>query len=213
MKTQQEQDIHLVFIDGTRYVYFGEIVDSELRFSLRDSSSNVIEKKISDWNDGEWHNLIFTKWGNTQADIEIYLDGVASGIVKTSDTLTGAGVLTKDFFIGAINSDGSPVLYFNGSLKDIRIYNESLTASQVEMLYNNSEWLTEGNFTIMDNLTFRARSYNGTGWTAEATANEDYTVAITQSYASAIFEGEKANYEFNITKGGQCIKHYFIFVL
>ena len=146
---------------------------------------------INDVDLNEWHSYTITVENYTCL---MYQDGNLLSAVDSTVTHN----ITLNEIGGADGSDGD---LFNGSMRDIRIYNSSLTPSQIEMLYNNSEWLTEGNFTIMDNLTFRARSYNGTGWTAEATANEDYTVAITQSYASAIFEGEKANYEFNITKG------------
>ena len=69
-------------------------------------------------------------------DSNISVDGVASSTMDTGwhnvVITTDSGINVSDLKIGkAIN-------YFNGTIDNIRIYNQSLTAEQVQFLYSNS---------------------------------------------------------------------------
>jgi hypothetical protein len=84
------------------------------------SNSNV-------FNDEQWHNSIFVFNGTK---LDFYVDG----ILQTQNAPIG-GSSTQNFFIGAKSSNTN---YFNGIIDDVRIYNRSLTASEVRELYNES---------------------------------------------------------------------------
>jgi len=200
--TRQNDNYNRILIDKKLSYYPGlTIKGANQQIWFYPTSGESADIRYEDWEN--WHHIVLTITNNSGVnESRIYYDGnIMEWLASGSTTFNISTLHPFDNAENLYLMGGTANRWVNGSIKDVRIYNYSLTPSQVKMVYNNSEWLTEGNFTIMDNLTFRARSYNGTGWTAEATANEDYTVAITQSYASAIFEGEKANYEFNITKG------------
>jgi hypothetical protein len=86
-------------------------------------------------NDGQWHNVAMTR-NATTGQVQLYVDGVLNG-TGTFDT----GAKTSQFsVIGALadvaNNGTTPTgdNYFNGSIDEVRIYNQLLTASDIKSL-------------------------------------------------------------------------------
>ena len=84
-------------------------------------------------NDGNWHNVAFTRDAATGL-CQVYIDGVldASGTSETGDEtslfrLIGA---RSDVAGDGVTSQGAT--YFNGSLDDVRIYNQVLSAGDIQ---------------------------------------------------------------------------------
>ena len=79
--------------------------------------------------DNEWHHVCIT-FNNNKADL--YLDGEPKE--WTGFPLVGTQIDTKqtDLFIGATPWGH----YFDGSIDDVRIYNKSLSASEVQNLFS-----------------------------------------------------------------------------
>jgi hypothetical protein len=86
-----------------------------------------------DLNNSEWHNIIFTLATNeTRTNISVYVDGVYKG---NSDTDLLSSVDTADDLqIGMFRSDTDS--YLAGILDDVRIFNRTLTATEVTSVYN-----------------------------------------------------------------------------
>ncbi len=101
-------------------------------------------------NDGIWHNIVGIKNATTAL---YYLDGiyggsannVATGSIDTSGSCDALAVYCVDYA-------GNP---FQGAIDEVRIYNRSLNATEVQNLYNLgsyhisdwSDWSSENNLT------------------------------------------------------------------
>jgi hypothetical protein len=124
--------------DGTGYIYAGRNnkILNQSQFLFHDGVTSIgVQYTNSKWRDGNWHLLTFLKSGNTQADLKIYIDGVEiTTSIFASGTL-GSHALTKNFFIGADNANGTPKYFINALIDDVRIYNRALTAEEVMALY------------------------------------------------------------------------------
>ena len=78
--------------------------------------------------DGNWHHVVATYDGSVA---KVYLDGNLIGTGSAGAVSTNSG----NFAIGAYNN-GVDAL-FNGSIDQVRIFNDSLTSDEVTQLYNN----------------------------------------------------------------------------
>lgn len=78
--------------------------------------------------DGLWHHVVATYDGS---NVTYYIDGVTSGTVAS----VNPAVTSTDLAIGRRNFVGFNE-YFDGSIDDVRIYNKTLSASEVKQLYN-----------------------------------------------------------------------------
>ncbi len=81
---------------------------------------------------GQWHYVVATWDGTTSANgTKLYLNGVLV------DSQTSTGTTLADTFNlylgGAVNS----TFFYTGQLDDVRVYNRSLTNSEISYLYNN----------------------------------------------------------------------------
>ncbi len=105
------------------------------------SNSQWQRASSSTVNDGNWHLItaVFTTNTTTLAsnDIQVYVDGVLNQGTLSSPA-SGAycdPAANRAVFIGARSLPGATG-YFNGSIDDARIWNTSLTASEILYLYN-----------------------------------------------------------------------------
>lgn len=104
------------------------------------TSANVVTCSVNEINvsststitDTNWHlvGCTITRAGNGQ----VYIDGIANGTATAISSTAMA--TTSNILIGARSY--TPTNYFNGQIDDARIYNYSLTATQVKTLYNEN---------------------------------------------------------------------------
>ena len=86
-------------------------------------------------NNGEWHHLLVIYNPSSQT-INFYLDGVPQSTTYSSqNSLTGFNSFDYAVYLGAHNNADSAGRVFNGSIDEVRIYNRSLSASEVYQLY------------------------------------------------------------------------------
>lgn len=78
----------------------------------------------------EWHHLTCT-WDNSTGNLSIYVDGQLNA--TTTGRTGSVGATTSALEIGRWNSGN----YWNGTLDEIQIFNESLSATQVQLIYEN----------------------------------------------------------------------------
>ena len=93
---------------------------------------------------GIWHNVVLVLSTNTsQGSLTCYIDGMTDYVQKRSND--GVNAFTKiaydrdmRFLIGALEGRpfySTPSQFWSGKLDDIRIYNRSLTSTEVAQLY------------------------------------------------------------------------------
>ena len=95
------------------------------------TSSYTLPSTISTVVDTNWHNVVFVL---TKGDVsKLYLDGVSQndGIVFNGDVKWPASGESR---IGAYRYDNTANL-FNGSIDEVKIYNRSLSATEIQGLY------------------------------------------------------------------------------
>jgi hypothetical protein len=146
----------------------------ELEFTVRDESQNEISVSTDNtYDDGTWHHVVMNKVGNSASDLEIYVDGSqASTSVLSSGTLSDPSDFNVNNFVGAWNAAGTDNRNFPGDLADFRIFNDSLSSSEINTLYNDFladvngdslvtwyEFQEDGGGTVDDRST---NNYDGT---------------------------------------------------
>jgi sporulation protein YlmC with PRC-barrel domain len=136
------------------------------------STQQVTSTGLTNLSSGGWH-YVSAVWKENIA-LEVFVDGILDGSTAASgkNTLRSIGSL---FYLGAGENGG--LKYFNGSIDEARIYNRSLSASEIYELYasnlqkfNSSYWefyvnqsqnattgLADGNYT------YEAISINSSG--------------------------------------------------
>ncbi len=77
----------------------------------------------------KWYYIVTTYNGSKT---KIYLNGVLSDEYDITGTIDSN---SKSLLIGKVDRDDTPYYMFNGSIDEVRIYNRSLSASEVQDLY------------------------------------------------------------------------------
>ncbi len=97
-------------------------------FSLGDVNPNL--NGTTNISDNNWHHCVLTV--DASNNIVLYVDGSSEDTgTKTISRTTGGS-----FAIG-VARNSNPVYYWNGSIDQVRIFNDSLTSDEVSKLYNN----------------------------------------------------------------------------
>lgn len=96
-----------------------------------DFNNESVTSTLDGVNDGGWHFVGFTRMANSN-EIVIYIDGSQS-----NETLNGSINLSvaEDFQIGRSQIGASNSSYYNGQISNLQLYNESLSGTQVDILY------------------------------------------------------------------------------
>ena len=82
-------------------------------------------------NDGTWHHVVATR---ENMYVKIYVDGVY--MISGSYTSTVRFAASNRWSIAQEWDDSTPSDFYTGSVDDVRLYDRSLTAEQVEGLFN-----------------------------------------------------------------------------
>lgn len=89
--------------------------------------------------DGNWHNISVAV--NTSSNtIAIRVDKTAKTTTYVSQLYSGTiPNLLKNFYIGALNNDGSPGTYFTGTLSDLQLLTDVLSSTDVDQWEDGPE--------------------------------------------------------------------------
>ena len=101
----------------------------------------VVSSSNSAFGDGEWHHLVITYGGSGHTSVKIYVDGAED--TSASANITGTvGSITYGLplEIGAYSSTHSDK--YDGSMKQVLIYDDVITSSEVTTLYNSGTPVT-----------------------------------------------------------------------
>jgi len=112
-------------------------------------------------NDGAWHHLAATYNGS---EMRLYIDGALN---SSSTNYSGDLPTNEDnVWIGRHYDHSNSSNYFNGTMDDVRIYNESLSAEQIYQSY------IEGLNGLNTSTIVSHETILGDNWTCEVTPND-----------------------------------------
>ena len=109
-----------------------------LRFTSVKGGAIIINAQSPDNSitDTLWHHVVVQGTGSGN-NITFYIDGTARTTTYNTSFLSfSSGNSTNVLDIGTLNST-SPLLFFNGSIDEVRVYNRALTAQEITTQYNN----------------------------------------------------------------------------
>jgi len=102
------------------------------RFFIWASGSNS-DNSYNDIDDNQWHHMAYT-WDGTTS--KVYKDGALF-----DSLVTGAGTISANndpLILAHTKLSGNTEREFNGKLDDVRVYNKSLSATEIHLIYSAS---------------------------------------------------------------------------
>jgi len=104
-------------------------------YTWNNASGDLYRATSSNVNDGNWHHIVGIRSGET---ISVYVDGVLNQGTQAGNATATVNVSSDaDFYIGVNdNTPSTAVSYYDGVLDDFRMYNRTLSTSEIQMLYN-----------------------------------------------------------------------------
>jgi hypothetical protein len=119
-------------VGGTHYEgYAWRIYNDKLYFGIEDTGNRDASITGSTAiTDGRWHHAVAVRDVSTDK-LYLYLDGVSDAAPVTDTTMTTLET-TFSFWIGRWHTYD---LYFDGSIDDVRVYKQALSAEEIERLY------------------------------------------------------------------------------
>ncbi|MBI4119904.1 MAG: LamG domain-containing protein, partial [Parcubacteria group bacterium] len=95
-------------------------------------ANGAYTSRVFSSSDNNWTHAVAV-WDGSQW--RLYVNGVQD--TNTQGTQTAPYSSTAKFYIGAQDSNGSNIRFFNGLIDEVRIYNRALSAAEVLQLYNS----------------------------------------------------------------------------
>jgi subtilase family serine protease/subtilisin-like proprotein convertase family protein len=124
--TQTNGGLFSVTPSNDRVIY---LQNGKVKAKMNSASAQSILSTNGNFNDGQWHHLVFTYAGSSNK-MALYIDGT----MESSGSRETLSASTHGINIGY--AGGSGVDYFIGKLDDVRIFDSGLTEAQVQVLFN-----------------------------------------------------------------------------
>ena len=117
----------------------------------RYSGTTYVISSTNSYNDNSWHNVVVTFDSGTN-NLNFYVDNIFIASQNTPNAWNGT--TNQRVTIGANYYTNASVYqnYFNGSIDQVRIFNEALTPLEVEALYIEESCLCGGTVDTLDIL-------------------------------------------------------------
>lgn len=135
------------------------------------------------WTSNQWTHLVYTYDGTT---VLIYQDGVLIGSQAKTLNLVDEG-----FVVGTHHGFGGS--WFNGSLDEIALWNRTLTATEIALLYNDGDGCQYGNESCYVNIPaitlnspINAYNSSSSSITFNATANSTSGITNVSLYLNGV---------------------------
>jgi len=166
----------------------------------------VVSSSNNAFGDGKWHHLAVTYGGSGHTSVKIYIDGAED--TSASANITGTvGSITYGLplEIGAYSSSHSDK--YDGSMKQVLIYNDVITSSEVTTLYNSGTPVTSpstSNLVARYDLGTDANdsqgSINGTAtgvtWVSDAYKLGTGAYSFDESSSGRVVFGSASDWQF-----------------
>jgi hypothetical protein len=129
VKYSDNSNYHLIlgkYCDSTVPGYWIDVLGNKIRLRVGDSGGAADVSTTQTYNDNKWHNIVAVF--DRDALGYLYVDGamMKSGSISARSGDTGSGI----FRIGAGTST-----YFSGMIDEARIFNSTLSFSQIKQQY------------------------------------------------------------------------------
>ena len=219
VKTTDNDGVFLHYSEGIGSYYGFRVSISSNKVSFRYvSSSGAVNAEVSSTtsvNDGDWHMITAVDNGT---DLNVYFDGVWEAKV-TRAVMVYSSPMRVNF--GALRPDGSGLLWYDGLIDEVAVFNVTLTADNVEYLYNlgaptanqqypfsvPSAYFDITNTNSINNMTayFNSTTYsttNGTINTGIEDSIEEFTILAqtsTNNYFTQTFPDYNISSDLDIT--------------
>jgi len=160
-------------VDGTYFEFLGE------RTNNNEFWGRIVSNVVADT---DWHHFAIVCDNNL---FTLYIDGVAAG--TDDDTAAGYGSDTFSFTgvgrgYGSAHADYGSC--WDGSLDELRLYDEPLTAASVKDLYDYSSGLVDWNFDA--NVTVEEDTGRSGGSSVKLTATDSTSKVLHRTFDSLI---------------------------
>jgi hypothetical protein len=144
----------------------------------------------------DWHHLVYT---HNEEGENFYYDGVLAAQAPFNQLFC---TTENPLIIGADINFGAVFRHFKGNIDDIFIYNRSLSQSEVNQLYGNSNsilWSTGETTPSISVSPTETTTYSVTVTQGNQTCTSDITITVkqpsTETFNASITQGE--SYSFN----------------
>jgi hypothetical protein len=126
--TNTATSVNMIFYNTNPYITL-DTYDSNLRLTVKDSSSSntTISYATSNFNATDWYHIAYV-FNGTSSTFELFVNGSSVG------TATAPSSTTNVASAGYIGHGGN-YQYFTGKIDQVRFYNGSFKAEQVDELY------------------------------------------------------------------------------
>lgn len=185
------------------------LTNLNIQFAWRDEIDqyNFIISDGVNINDDQWHHIVGTL---NNSLYELWIDGVKI----SSDNNYHSNVdisQTYDFYIGGhFNHEVDEYMYFPGAIDDIRLYNRTLSDSEIIELFNETNETytvtTTSNPTNGGTTSGDGEYLDGQSVTVTATANDGY--GFVNWTENNIVVSSNSSYTFNINANRNLVANF-----
>ncbi|NOR84767.1 DUF2341 domain-containing protein, partial [archaeon] len=181
--------------DNNKGYYLGIGSGGKIYSVIRDATTYVVSTNDGGTTiDNKWHHIVVTF--DRDGNMVRYLDGTATGTADAISSVSGSINNLNDLRIAA-RHDSSPS-YFNGTIDEVRIYNRSLSATEINQLYISTAPSTTKN-TEISKITTGSHTSNTTTTT--------YVITRVKSIWNST-DSWKYKKEINISNTGGALTDY-----
>ncbi|MCL4366210.1 LamG domain-containing protein [Patescibacteria group bacterium] len=103
---------------------------NKIRFQFTSSGAYSYIDSNNGLTSGTWYHIVGTYDGSNE---KIYINGALNKTSSSTNAPDTNSLLSFQYFANY----GLPALYFNGQLDDVKVYNYTLTPTQIKDIYNN----------------------------------------------------------------------------
>ena len=143
-----------------------------------------------------WHHLAFT-FNDTANVATLYLDGAAVATLSTTDSISYT--LGSDTYIGK-HANGNTNYYFAGKIDDARIYNRTLSASEVATLANDLNLIDTDSVAVTVTAVNDAPTITNLSGDSVSYSEGDGAVVIEQGGNALVADVDSTNFDTGTLK-------------
>ncbi|MCD6216075.1 MAG: LamG domain-containing protein [Candidatus Aenigmarchaeota archaeon] len=110
--------------------------DSKFKFTVWHNGSVAWTAVSPTIEANKWYHITGV-YNKEDSNIKIYLNGIASSPVTTTDSIADVATSTR------IGWGANANRFFNGIIDDVRIYNRALSAGEIKSLYESEQYIWE----------------------------------------------------------------------
>jgi len=162
------------YTGSLRQFNFQVLSSGSIRVVVTNTSGSIqrrFDSVVNHIQDDVWCHVAFT-YDQTQSDndkVVVYYNGsvISTNITNNNGSNVVIDDTSADLIIGAFHNSVNDPFYFSGNIADCRIFDSTLTSTDIASLYNGTDvqtnlvghWLTDS-----DNVLDNAGSNNGTNY-------------------------------------------------